>query len=592
MRRIVLVIGISWLSVSCMTTIDDTPRYVPPLQTVQLSDIERANGDKRFLLALQLNDRLARENPEISPSSLQALKDSSSTGLLDQFREAVNGGRFPEAQALFESIGVLNQTDRIPEWSATKLLEAQAAALEKSGDLMPAIRSYLRSAGGKQLTRSQATRLMELAIRAGDKGVLEYLIQQTPLDGLSVPEDARRLVKETTPLGTMIGGTVTIWVNKGVKIEKGSAVPDRVIGSGFFIDRRGFLLTNHHVIASEVDPKYEGFSRLFVRLSDKPDLKIPARVIGWDPVFDLALLKVEVEPKYVFSSTRLTPVEPGEKITVIGSPIGLENTITSGIISATGRRFLQLGDALQIDAPINPGNSGGPVIDSEGRLIGIVFAGIEQFEGINFAIASEWLDQVIGRLYRGGEVKHYWMGLAVHETGDGLEVLYVLPGGPADTAGLKTGELILEVNDRAVKTIRELQSMLGQYEASVLVRVSMKRSDAAFQALVNLDERPRTPVTLALERDVRSNIIYPLFGMQIEKVGDFMGSHYMVKRVIPGSTADELDLSVNDPINIRNWYVDEERKIVAIDVKIQRKKLGFLEAYMRIYAFLETDNFI
>ena len=591
MNRIYPTLAALLVMVSCMSPIDDVPRYVPPLQTIRLSDIEQANDGGRFLLALQLNDRLTRENPEISAESLKTLKASSSAGLRAQFVEAVEKKEFARALALYDSMVVLGETSLAPDWTGAKLSAARSAALEKKGDLVPAIRSYLQGVDMSALSREQVERLLTMGSEAGDRGLLEYMISRAGSQGVNVSEAMRRQASERTPLGTMIGGTVTIWVNKGVKIEKGSAMPDRVIGSGFFIDKRGYLLTNHHVISSEVDPTYEGFSRLYVRLSDKPDRKIPARVIGWDPVFDLALLKVEVEPKFVFSSTRMTPVQPGEKITVIGSPIGLENTITSGIISATGRRFLQLGDALQIDAPINPGNSGGPVIDEEGRLIGVVFAGIEQFEGINFAIASEWINQVIGRLYQGGEVKHYWMGLALQEGDNGLEVLYVVPGEPADTAGLAVGDVIKDVNGRSVDSIKDLQSLLGVYEAGGLVRAHVMRGTANLNMLVNVGERPRVPVRLALDRDIKSNLIFPLFGMKIEKVGDFYSSHFMVKRVIPGSVADELDLSENDPVSLRNWYIDDERKIVAVDIKVQRKKLGFLEAYIRIYSYLETNNF-
>lgn len=591
MNRIYPTLAALLVMVSCMSPIDDVPRYVPPLQTIRLSDIEQANDGGRFLLALQLNDRLTRENPEISAESLKTLKASSSAGLRAQFVEAVEKKEFARALALYDSMVVLGETSLAPDWTGAKLSAARSAALEKKGDLVPAIRSYLQGVDMSALSREQVERLLTMGSEAGDRGLLEYMISRAGSQGVNVSEAMRRQASERTPLGTMIGGTVTIWVNKGVKIEKGSAMPDRVIGSGFFIDKRGYLLTNHHVISSEVDPTYEGFSRLYVRLSDKPDRKIPARVIGWDPVFDLALLKVEVEPKFVFSSTRMTPVQPGEKITVIGSPIGLENTITSGIISATGRRFLQLGDALQIDAPINPGNSGGPVIDEEGRLIGVVFAGIEQFEGINFAIASEWINQVIGRLYQGGEVKHYWMGLALQEGDNGLEVLYVVPGEPADTAGLAVGDVIKDVNGRSVDSIKDLQSLLGVYEAGGLVRAHVMRGAANLNMLVNVGERPRVPVRLALDRDIKSNLIFPLFGMKIEKVGDFYSSHFMVKRVIPGSVADELDLSENDPVSLRNWYIDDERKIVAVDIKVQRKKLGFLEAYIRIYSYLETNNF-
>ena len=176
---------------------------------------------------------------------------------------------------------------------------------------------------------------------------------------------------------TMLKGTVSILVNKGIRIEKGVGYPDRDIGSGFFIDKRGYVLTNYHVVQSEVNPEYEGFSRLYIRLPESENERIPAQVVGWDSVLDLALLKTQVEPDYVFPILSKSYCQPGDRIFAIGSPGGLSSTVTSGIVSASGRRFLQIGSSLQVDVPINPGNSGGPLLNEDGSLIGVVFAGIE-----------------------------------------------------------------------------------------------------------------------------------------------------------------------------------------------------------------------
>jgi serine protease Do len=581
------------LLASCMTSIDNVTYYVAPLQTVQIGDIERFLSEKNFLDAIATIDRLEREKQDVPPERLAELRRQSITGLVATLVESVKNKKWGEAISLYASLDILGEKALAPEWSRDKLILAYAESLEANKALAPALLYYLKASQEGSLSREKLTHVMELAASINDTGALSSVLPEMTKRGFPVPAAMLAKSREVAPLSTMIGGTVTIWVNKGVKIEKGSAMLDRSLGSGFFIDPRGYLLTNYHVIASEVDPTYEGYSRISVKLSDKPDQKIPARVVGWDPVLDLALVKVEMEPKFVFSSVRVALVEPGEKIKVIGSPGGLENTITSGIISATGRRLLQLGDVFQIDAPINPGNSGGPLFDDSGMLLGVVFAGIEQFQGINFAIASKWINQILPRLYQGNQVRHYWLGAALAETADGLEILYVVPGEAADNAGLQSGDIVKSINSLTPSKIGEAQEILGDFESPTLCRIKIKREESEFTALLGIQERPRVPIKTALDRDIRSNVIYPLFGMKVDKVGGFpLSPHYVVRKVVAGSIAEELGLSVNDPVDIKNWFLDEERKIVAMDVLVQRKKSGFLEAYVRIASYLEIDNFL
>jgi serine protease Do len=593
MKRILIIVLLSFSFASCMTSIDDVSYYVRPLQTVQIGDIEKFLTDKDYLGALAIIDRLQREKQDVSAERLGDLRGQAAAGLASAFADAVRNKRWGEAVAFYSSLDTVGETSRAPEWTRDKLFLAYAEGLEADKSFAPAILYYLKASLGGKVSREKLAHVMQLAAGMKDTGALQSVIEEMQRRGFPVPADMLAKSREVTPLSTMIGGTVTIWVNKGVKIEKGSAMLDRSIGSGFFIDARGYLLTNYHVVESEVDPKYEGYSRISVRLSDNPDQKIPARVVGWDPVLDLALVKVEMEPKFVFSSVRVAPVDPGEKIKVIGSPGGLENTVTSGIISAKGRRLLQLGDVLQIDAPVNPGNSGGPLFDESGMLLGIVFAGVEQFQGINFAIASKWINQVLPQLYQGGEVKHYWTGMSLTESAVGLEIVYVVPGEAADNAGLRSGDVLKSVNGKTMEKIGDVQELLGDFEAPALLRLKVVRDGQEFAALVGLDERPRVPIKLALERDTRSNVVYPLFGMKVEKVGGYpLSPHYVVRRVIAGSIAEELGLSVNDPVDIKNWMVDDEHKIIAMDVLVQRKKSGFLEAYVRIYSYIEIDNFV
>ncbi|MBR0124148.1 MAG: serine protease [Treponema sp.] len=197
--------------------------------------------------------------------------------------------------------------------------------------------------------------------------------------------------QKSMSLSSTINGTVTVFVDKGVKVEKGVGRPDAMLGSGFFISSDGYIITNHHVISSCVDPKYEGFARCYIKLAEDPDTRIPAKIVGWDSTIDLALLKAEVRAPYVFTLGSSSDLNVGDKVYAIGSPLGLDRTLTSGIISAKDRELFTSGKVFQIDAAVNSGNSGGPLIDSQARVQAIVFAGVQNYQGLNFAIPVEYL---------------------------------------------------------------------------------------------------------------------------------------------------------------------------------------------------------
>ena len=225
--------------------------------------------------------------------------------------------------------------------------------------------------------------------------------------------------KRPKTIADCMEATVTIWVDRGIKVQNGSGYADIVIGSGFFIDKRGYLVTNYHVIDSMVNPKYEGYSRLYIKLLEDSDTKIPAKVIGYDSVLDLALLKVELEPKCVLELGTSADLKIGDKVSAIGTPIGLEGTLTSGIISSTERKLMTLGNVFQLDAAVNSGNSGGPLIDENLKVQAVIFAGMLQFQGLNFAIPVEYLRQELSLMYHHCEVVHSWIGCYGHTKRNG-----------------------------------------------------------------------------------------------------------------------------------------------------------------------------
>lgn len=590
-RALLAALGIAALPLlvaSCAGGPARTP--VRDLPGVRLSEIERLLADGAIPEALESLDRLSREKDgELPADGLGRLQTSALAALGESFDRAVADAAWRDALRFARSAAALGRPDLARGWTEKALLRELAIQEEARGEAVAGLLLRLRALAAAEPTPEELAETLAAALRAGNPaaaGMVAGLMRARGLDPAPVP-DAR------PSFADMLAGTVTMWVNRGVKIEKGVGYPDRVIGSGFFIDRRGYLLTNHHVIASEVDPGYEGFSRLYVRLAGNATERIPARVVGWDPVFDLALVKVEAEPGYVFSGASTGAARPGDRIYAIGSPGGLESTITSGIVSATGRRFLQVGDAMQVDVPVNPGSSGGPLLDERGNLAGIVFAGIEQFEGVNFAIPWHWVERALPLLYAGGQTVHPWLGMALAETDEGLEVLYAMPGEPAARAGIEVGDVLVSLDGRGVATIRDAQDALLALAPSTLTRLAVRRGGAQLDVLACLAPRPAEPVPTALERDAREPVIYPLFGMLLERAGGVLGKRsYLVRRIVRGSAADEAGLSVDDPLVVQGWSVDEEKGIASIQVVVRKKKAGFIESVLQISAWLETDNFL
>jgi S1-C subfamily serine protease len=476
-------------------------------------------------------------------------------------------------------------------WTEKALLEQIASGQGTAGDHVLALLTRLRIVGLDAPTEADYAAARAVAEELGNRAALRTLSAGMKAHGYAAPEDA---VDAAPSFPKMIAGTVTILVNKGIKVEKGVGYPDRVIGSGFFIDRRGYILTNHHVIESEVDPKYEGYSRLYVRLSNSAvGDRIPAKVVGWDKTFDLALIKTEVTPAYIFGGSIGQSMTPGDRIYAIGSPAGLEQTLTSGIISAMGRRLLQVGDSMQVDVPLNPGNSGGPLLSDKGDLIGIVFAGMQQFEGLNFAVPYTWVEKALPALYKGGQAVHSWLGMAVAETEKGLEVVYTMPDEPAEVSGIKTGDIIESVDGMSFTKIADIQDEVLRHSPPSIVSVVVRRGDVAYTARVCLAERPDAPIELALKRDARDNVLYPLFGVRLQNVGTFLWKgDYIVKQVTKGSVADESGISPDDPLTIQDWQVDTEKGYAMLQVVIKKKRAGFVESAIQIASYLETDNFI
>jgi len=263
-------------------------------------------------------------------------------------------------------------------------------------------------------------------------------------------------------------------------------------GSGFIIDSRGYILTNNHVIASSAMSGGD----IRVRLSD--GFSYDAKVIGRDSSYDLAVIKIVAPNLKALQFGDSDEVAVGDSVIAIGSPLGLSGTVTLGIISAKDRAVTAGGDdaesafinALQTDAAINPGNSGGPLVNSTGAVIGVnsaiaslgtSFSGQSGSIGLGFAIPINQARKTADQLIKNGKATYPVMGISVdmNYSGDGAMIaktgVAIVPGGAAAKAGLKAGDIITEIDGRAITSSDELIVAIRSHNVGEKIEVTYKR---------------------------------------------------------------------------------------------------------------------
>jgi len=297
-----------------------------------------------------------------------------------------------------------------------------------------------------------------------------------------------------------------------------NAFPTQGSGSGSIIDTKGYILTNHHVVANAQD--------LEVTLADES--KWPAKLVGSDPDSDLAVIKIDApkEKLKVIPMGDSKNLKIGQKVLAIGNPFGLERTLTTGIISSLGRTIRSdsgtlMEDIIQTDAAINPGNSGGPLLNSEGEIIGINSAIVTPSGGsvgIGFAIPVNSAKRVVPELLSKGYVTHSWIGATIQslipeiakvlkvKIERGALITEVVKGGPADKAGLKGGnqrvrvgnmivlvggDIVVKADQHDVKTNDELIRYVREKKPGETILLKILRKEKFEEVKVTLAERPR-----------------------------------------------------------------------------------------------------
>ena len=264
----------------------------------------------------------------------------------------------------------------------------------------------------------------------------------------------------------------------------------RAQGSGFVYDSEGHIVTNQHVV--------DGATSVSVRFWNEQTYD--AEVVGTDASTDLAVIKVdapaaELHPLVLADSGS---VQVGDDVVAIGSPFGLENTVTSGIVSALHRQMTSpnnftISDAIQTDAAINHGNSGGPLLDADAKVIG-VNAQIESDsggnDGVGFAIPSSTVAAIVSQLISTGKAEHAYLGVAVETVDGGARITEVRSGTPAEQAGLRSGDTVTSVDGESISSGDELTSAIGAKQPGESVSITYTRDGSSHTVEVQLATRP------------------------------------------------------------------------------------------------------
>ncbi|HEX9416814.1 MAG TPA: trypsin-like peptidase domain-containing protein [Gaiellaceae bacterium] len=286
-------------------------------------------------------------------------------------------------------------------------------------------------------------------------------------------------------------GAIYRRAHKGVvEITVSSQFGQQSQGSGFVYDASGDIITNEHVAA--------GASSISVRFSN--GASYDARLVGSDPSTDLAVIKVDA-PRSVVSPLTLGDsggLSVGDSVVAIGSPFGLEETVTSGIVSALHRQMsspngFAINDSIQTDAAINHGNSGGPLLNTQGRVVGVnaqIKSDSGGNEGVGFAIPSNTVRSVVSQILATGKVEHAYLGVRIDTTAQGVRIGAVVPGMPAAAAGLRSGDVITEIAGRKVTSAQGLQVAIAAKHPGDTISVTYTRAGQSHTVQVKLANRP------------------------------------------------------------------------------------------------------
>lgn len=328
------------------------------------------------------------------------------------------------------------------------------------------------------------------------------------------------------------------------------------LGSGFIINRDGYILTNNHVVANATD--------ITVKLGDNQEFK--AKIVGRDPKTDIALIKIEASDLPVIPLGDSDTLEVGEPVMAIGNPFGLNQTVTTGIVSAKGR-FIGEGpydNFIQTDASINRGNSGGPLLNTNGEAVGIntaIFSPTGGSIGIGFAVPIAMAKEILSQLKERGKVVRGWLGVAIQpitpelgkqfalKQANGALVSDVMEGSPAERAGVKQGDVIVEFGGKTVKSSTELPHIVASTPVGKEVTMKVVRDGVKLTLHVKVGELREEQLA-----DVRPSASKTRLGIEIQELSPALSRKFGLKgergivitEIEPDSPGDAAGLRPGD----------------------------------------------
>jgi serine protease Do len=337
--------------------------------------------------------------------------------------------------------------------------------------------------------------------------------------------------------------------NGGQQFQQPRQRAEKALGSGVIISPQGYVLTNNHVV--------DGATEVTVTLHDKREFK--ARVVGTDPRTDIAVLKIDGSNFPVLTLADSSKVEVGDIVLAIGNPFGVGQTVTAGIVSATGRGNLgieQVEDFIQTDAPINPGNSGGALVDDEGHLIGIntaILAGNSGGnQGIGFAVPINMARHDMDEILAHGKVEHGYLGIlpqdvtpalakAFHSSEtNGALVGEITPDSPAAHSSLKQGDIIVAVNGQPIADASQLRTKIGMMDPNQTVTLKVLRNGSTQDVSITLGEFPTKEERASVEK---SNSDSSLKGVTVENLTPDTAQELKLPATTKGVVVSEVDPS-------------------------------------------------
>ncbi|WP_116107272.1 S1C family serine protease [Lewinella sp. IMCC34191] len=325
----------------------------------------------------------------------------------------------------------------------------------------------------------------------------EKPLPDVPADAIDFRQAARRTTAAVVHVDARVDGRDRATVKALFDREENSGSLGGQ-GSGVIYRADGYIVTNYHVV--------EAADNITVTTADRH--RYPAEIVGAEPKTDLAVLKIEADDLPYLKAADSDEAEPGQWVLAVGSPLGLTSTVTAGIISAKGRNLSLLRDPdaiesfIQTDAAVNPGNSGGPLVDAEGRLLGINTAIASRtglFQGYSFAIPSNLVRRIVDDIIEYGSFRRALMGveissltgadierLALGNRSEGVVVDAIFPGGAAEVGGLLVDDLIIAVDGRNIRDLPELTEIIGRARPGDRLVIEVIRNNKSQELAIDL----------------------------------------------------------------------------------------------------------